>query len=108
MSIKNKQTIIDEVSSDKSSGITSKRDPSIRQDKPFTDEGLPQWNVNLTYPNFFLKDDMKFEFKVTEISSGKIIKQEHLVPANGKFLIVRLIMAVVDGELPQQQEKELL
>lgn len=104
MSIKNKQTIIDEASTDKSSGITSNRDPSIRQDKPFTDEGLPQWNVNLTYPNFFLKDDMKFEFKVTEIASGKIIKQEHIIPASGKFLIARIILAIVDGEIPTKQE----
>ncbi len=104
MSTKNKQSIIDEATLEKSEGIISNRDPATRQDKPFTDAGLPQWNVNLTYPNFFLKDDMKFEFKVTEISSGKVIKQEHIVPANGKFLIVRLIMAIVDGKLPQQQD----
>lgn len=101
---KTKQNIIDEATLEKSAGIVSLRDPITRQDKPFTDEGLPQWNVNFTYPNFFLKSDMKFEFIVTEIATGKVIKQEHIIPANDKFLIVRLIMAIVDGELPQQQE----
>ena len=104
MSVKNKQTIIDEVSTDKSSGITNNRDPKIRDDKPFTDEGIPQWNVNLTYPNFFTTNELKYEFKVTEIATGKNIKQEHIVPAVGKFLIVRTIMAIIDGELPQQKE----
>lgn len=104
MSIKNKQNIIDEVSTDKSSGITSNRDPIPRQDKPFTDAGLPQWNVNLTYPNFFTTSDKKFEFKVTDIATGKVEKEEFIIPASGKFLLVRLIMAVVDGEIPTKQE----
>lgn len=105
MSIKNKQTIIDEVSSDKSEGIISLRDPIPRQDKPFTDAGLPQWNVNLTYPTFMIDSKKKYEFKVTDIATGKVDIEEFIIPANGKFLIVRPIMAIVDGEIPQQQEK---
>lgn len=100
---KSKDEIINEAALEKSDGIISSRDPRPRDDKPFTDVGLPQWNVNLTYPNFFLESGKKFEFKVTDIASGKIDKQEYLVPANNKFLIVRIIMAVVDGELPREK-----
>lgn len=99
---KSKDDIINEATSEKSDGIIPQRDPIPRNDKAFDDAGLPQWNVNLTYPNFFLESGKKFEFLVTDIVSGKVDKQEYLVPANNKFLIVRIIMAVVDGELPQK------
>lgn len=101
---KSKDDIINEATLEKSDGIISSRDPRPRDDKAFDETGLPQWNVNLTYPNFFLESGKKFEFLVTDIASGKIDKQEFIVPANNKFLIVRIIMAVVDGELPQKQE----
>ena len=105
LSIKNKQTIIDEATGEKSEGITSNRDPVPRQDEPFNAEGLPQWNVNLTYPTFMIDSKKKYEFKVTDIESGKVDIEEFIIVANGKFLIVRPFMAVVDGEIPTQQEK---
>lgn len=103
MSIKNKQTIIDEAAGEKSSGITSKRDPIPRQDKPFTDEGLPQWNVNFTYPTFMTDSQKRYEFKVIDIATGKVDIEEFIIPASGKFLIVRPILAIVDGEIPQEK-----
>ncbi|KKN58866.1 hypothetical protein LCGC14_0547730 [marine sediment metagenome] len=102
--IKNKQMIIDEAAGEKSPGITSKRDPIPRQDQPFTDAGLPQWNVNFTYPTFMIDSQKKYEFTVTDIATGKVDIQEFIIPATGKFLIVRPILAIVDGEIPTKPE----
>ncbi len=99
---KTKQDIIDNAILEKSDGILAKGDPISRQDETFSDEGLPQWNVNFNYQHFFVESTHKFEFKVTEIATGKIIKEEFIVPANGKVLSVRPILSVLDGELPKQ------